>query len=88
MQRKLLRPHVVAALSQAFAAAKTDLRELHFQHCRDLRDLHQEIRELRCIISDVVTALRMKADSDVARLRRELERALLRLAPDPGKPLN
>ena len=72
MQRKLLRPHVVAALSQAFAGAKADLHALHFQHCRELHDLHQEIRELRSIIADVVGTLRTHADNDVSRLRKEL----------------
>ena len=87
MQRKLIRPHVLA-LSQAFAAAKADLHALHFQHCHELHDLHQEIRELRSIIADVVGTLRTQADNDISRLRKELERALLRLAPDPGKPLH
>lgn len=58
------------------------------QQLHALAELRAEVDELREIFGDVVTALRMKADSDVARLRRELERALLRLAPDPGKPLN
>jgi hypothetical protein len=69
---------------EQFAEARAALLEQQ----RELEALRREIDELRAIVGDVVTALRMKADSDVARLRRELERALLRLAPDPGKLLN
>jgi hypothetical protein len=83
MQHRLIRPQL-----EAFAEARADLHAMRFQHLCELADLHKEIEELRSIVADVVTGLRQSADNDVARSRRALERALLRLAPDPHKPLN
>ena len=48
----------------------------------------KELDELRAIFSDVVIGLRVTTESDVASLRKELERALMRLHPrDPTAPL-
>jgi len=86
-RRPLLRPPVLA-FAQALASARADLAEMHFRHLSELSDLRREIDELRSIVSDVVGTLRAQADSDLVRMREELARALLRLAPPDGKPLN
>jgi len=86
-RRPLVRPHVLL-FAQASAEAKADLHTMHFKHLCELSDLYKELAELRSVVSDVVRTLRESAETDVDRLRHELERALLRLAPPDGKPLN
>lgn len=86
-RRPLVRPHLLA-IAKAYSEAKAELHVLAFEHRCAIADIQKEVDELRDIVSDVVTALRVKADPDVAELRRQLERALLRLAPPDGKPLN
>jgi len=73
---------------QQFDALLAEHHALNFRNKCELEVLREEIAELHSIISDVVATLRQEADQDVGQLRRELERALLRLAPHPGKPLN
>jgi hypothetical protein len=94
-RRVVLHPQLTTALAkllgearQAHAEAMADLAVLNFEHQCTLSDLRAEITELRSIVSDVVTGLRQSADRDVAQLRKELERILMRLAPrDPTRPL-
>ena len=91
MQRKLVRPYlsVLSAQAQTFLVeARADLDRLNDQHARELAALLAEVSELRGILHDVVAVLREQANQDVATLRRELERALIKLAPRDGRPLH
>jgi t-SNARE complex subunit (syntaxin) len=82
-------PRFIAALRNTLAEAKADLHEMHYRHLCELADLKKEIAELRAIFRDVVTMLRQQSEADVARLRRQLETALVKLAQrDPQKPLH
>jgi hypothetical protein len=77
------------AAREELDAARAELTRVNEEHQRQLAALQEEMRELREVMLDVTAALRQKADSDVKALRRELERALLRLTPrDPTAPLN
>jgi hypothetical protein len=87
-RRLLYTAEYVEGFRNALHEARADLHEMHCRHLDELADLRAELSELRSIFADVVGTLRQQADSDVARLRRDLERALLRLAPPDGKPLN
>ena len=86
MLRKLDIARSWALAREQFAALSAE----RDQQLHALAELRREVDELRAIVADVVTALRQKADADGRRTgpRRELERALLRLAPPDGKPLN
>jgi len=54
----------------------------------ELTDLQRQVGELRSIFGDVVGALRAQADTDVAKLRHQLELAIAQLERDPNCPLN
>ena len=86
-RRPLIRPDLLA-IAKAYADARAELHAIAFEHRCALADVLHEVEDLRAILRDVVTGLRQSADRDIASLRRELERALLRLAPPDGKPLN
>jgi archaellum component FlaC len=80
--RPLLRPHVLT-LAKAYA----EVAQINFEQRRELEELqqqvarlHEEIRELRDITTDVVTGLRQEADRDVAALRAKLQSVLIRLS--------
>src|SRR5262245_39042358 len=91
----LYHPRYVEGFRNALREAKADLAAQHLRHqctyadlLAELTELRDEVRELREIFEAVVRTLRQSTESDVAQLRRELERALLRLAPPHGKPLH
>src|SRR5262245_56448122 len=52
-------------------------------------DLQREVSELREVLQLLVSTSRQQADTDVAKLRRQLEAALMKVAQrDPTRPLN
>jgi hypothetical protein len=92
MTRVLYHPRHVQALRERLRGvldeAKNDLHAMHEQHVAELADLRGELDELREILSLLVTLRREQAEDDIASLRAQLERALIRLAHRDGKPLH
>jgi hypothetical protein len=83
--RPLIRPHLLAAFVQE---ARRDLDRLHDEHERELAAVKREIADLREILHDVTVVLCEQADQKLANLRKQLEIALIKLAPRDGRPLN
>jgi hypothetical protein len=87
-RRLLYSPQFVRGFAVALREAKADLHKMHFKHLCELADLKKEIGELREVMLLVTSTLRQQAETDVATLRAQLERALMRLAHRDGKPLH
>jgi len=94
-QRKLLRPYLADQIAAFVNSAHRDIDRLCTEHKRATERMIAELAALRLdhglreIVRDVVSALRAKADREVAEVRRQLEAALLRITRrDPAQPLN
>jgi chromosome segregation ATPase len=96
-RRILYLPEHFQALLATLAKAKADLSEQHFQHLCELADLNAEVRnlrdqvaELREVVSLLVSTRRAEAETDVAQLRAQLTALLGRLERrrDPNTPLH
>src|SRR5262245_20564091 len=85
MLRKLDIARSWQAAREQLDQARAELAQVQHEQQRKLAALCQEMAELHDIVGAVVTTLRQSADNDVVRLRSELSRALLRLAPRDWK---
>jgi len=87
MQRSRVLYYSAERVRALMMQARSDLAALHDRHVSELLELRAEVSELREILSMIVGSLRTQAEADVAQLRRDLERALVRLAQrDPARP--
>lgn len=87
-RRILLHPRYIEGFRVALREARGDLHEMHYRHLCELAALRAEVAELREILSMIVGTLRTQAETDLATLRRQLERALARIERDPNNLLH
>jgi hypothetical protein len=84
----LYHPQIVAAFRNALAQARAKLDEMELRHLTDLAELQSQHAELREIVLMVISILRQQAETDVTKLRLQLETVLARLERDPARPLH
>ena len=89
MQRNRVLYYSAGRVRAMMMQARNDLAELHDRHVSELLDLRAELRELKEILSMLVTLRRQQAETDLDALQRQLETALARLERrDPTQPLH
>jgi len=87
-RRVVLHPRIAERYRNLLREARADLYDMHFRHLCELEDLRVELRELKEILSLLVTLRRQQAEGDLDALQRQLETALARIERDPNKPLH